>query len=310
MPGARATLTVLLLSELAFGAAGGDKGRFTITILAVVIPMSVARHRLPRAAILICTFVFLMIVIPYNEAYRNANRSGSEILSASQAISAAPGILQQTLTGQNPIKVVPNSVTYLTQRMREIDGPAIVMQRTPGQIAYSSPAQLIEEPLLDMVPRAVWPGKPVLATGYQFSQQYYELSASTYSSSAITPVGDLYRHGGWIPVIAGMFLLGCGVRVLNDVIDVRSNPHAIFLWLLLFPSLVTAEGDWATFWPASRRCCSFGCRPQVWLFSRGVRGERSRGHGDSISRAWWTGSHQAQGRLPPPFPPRCGGIQR
>ena len=55
-----------------------------------------------------------------------------------------------------------------------------------------------------------------------------------------------YRHGGSIPVIAAMFLLGCGVRLLDDAIDVRSNPHAIFLWLLLFPTLVTAEGDWAT----------------------------------------------------------------
>ena len=247
MPGARATLTVLFLSELAFGAAAGVKGSFIITILAVMIPMSAARHRLPRAAVLICIFVFLMIVIPFNQAYRSAARSGSATLSVSQAISAAPGILQQTLTGQNPIKVLPNSVTFLTQRMREIDNPAIVMQRTPGQIAYSSPAQLIEAPLLDMVPRAVWPGKPILATGYQFSQQYYGLPASLYTASAITPVGDLYRHGGWIPVIAGMFLLGCGVRLLDDVLDVRSNPHAIFLVLLLLPTLVTGEQDWATF---------------------------------------------------------------
>ena len=247
MPGARATLTVLFLSELAFGAAAGSKGNFIITILAVMIPMSAARHRLPRAAVLICIFVFLTIVTPFNEAYRNAARSGSATLSVSQAISAAPGILHQTLTGQNPIKVLPNSVIFVTQRIREIDSPAIVIQRTPGQIAYSSPAQLIEAPLLDMVPRVVWPGKPILATGYQISQQYYGLPASLYTSSAITPVGDLYRHGGWIPVIAGMFLLGCGVRLLNDVLDVRSNPHVIFLVLLLLPTLVTGEQDWATF---------------------------------------------------------------
>lgn len=247
MPGARATLTVLFLSELAFGAAAGGKGSFIITILAVVIPMTAARHRLPRAASIICIFVFFMIVIPFNQAYRSAARSGSASLSASQAISAVPGILQQTLASQNPAKMLPNSVTLLAQRMREIDSPAIIVQRTPGQIPYSSSAQLIEAPLLDMVPRAVWPGKPILTTGYQFGQQYYGLSASLYTSSAITPVGDLYRHGGWIPVIAGMFLLGCGVRLLDDALDARSNPHGIFLVLLLFPTLVTAEGDWATF---------------------------------------------------------------
>ena len=45
-------------------------------------------------------------------------------------------------------------------------------------------------------------------------------------------------------MIAGMFLLGCGVRLLDHVLDVRVNPHAVFLVLLLFPSLVKSEDDW------------------------------------------------------------------
>ena len=94
------------------------------------------------------------------------------------------------------------------------------------------------------VPRAIWYGKPILPSGYQFSHQYYGLPSTVYSSSAITPVGDLYRHAGWVPV--GMFLPGCGVRLLDDVLDVCGNPHAIFLVLLLFPSLVKAEDDWVT----------------------------------------------------------------
>jgi hypothetical protein len=79
------------------------------------------------------------------------------------------------------------------------------------------------------------------------SQQYYELPPSVYTSSSITPAGDLYRHGGWIPVIVGMFLLGCGVRLLDDVLDIRANPQAIFLVILLFPCLVKGEDDWVTF---------------------------------------------------------------
>ena len=43
-----------------------------------------------------------------------------------------------------------------------------------------------------------------------------------------------------------MFLLGCGVRLLDDVLDVRANPHAILLVLLLFPSLVKGEDDWGS----------------------------------------------------------------
>jgi threonine/homoserine/homoserine lactone efflux protein len=129
-------------------------------------------------------------------------------------------------------------------RIREIDSPAIIVQRTPTQIGFLSPAQLLEAPVAAIVPRAIWPGKPILDSGYQFGQTYYDVPTSVYTSYAITPAGDLYRHGGWIPVIVGMFLLGCVVRLLDDVLDVRANPHSIFLVLLLFPGLVKQENDW------------------------------------------------------------------
>jgi hypothetical protein len=244
--GARVTLAMLFLLELGFGAAAGGKQNFIITVLAVVIPMSAARRRLPKKAVIGGVLLFLMVIIPFNRAYRGVVRDGSAGLSPAQAFQAAPEIFRQTVSSDKTVTVVPASVTFLLQRVREIDSPAIIMQRTPGQVAFSSSVQLAEMPIAEIVPRAVWPGKPIVATGYQFSQQYYGLPATLYTSSAITPVGDLYRHGGWVPVIAGMFLLGCLVRLLDDVIDVRRNPHAIFLVLLFFPTLVKGEDDWAS----------------------------------------------------------------
>lgn len=246
LPGARVTLAVLFTFELVFGAAAGGKENFVIAVLAVVIPMSAARRRLPGLVVLACLLVFLAVVIPFNQAYRGAARDGSVTLTPSQALQEAPGILGQTLTGHSMLTVIPSSAVYLMQRIQEIDSPAIVLQRTPGQVPYTSPLQLAEAPVVDMIPRAIWSGKPILATGYQFSQEYYGLSTTLYTSSSITPVGDLYRHGGWVPVIVGMFLLGCGVRLLDDNLDVRTNPHAVFLVLLLFPSLVNGEQDWVT----------------------------------------------------------------
>jgi hypothetical protein len=43
-----------------------------------------------------------------------------------------------------------------------------------------------------------------------------------------------------------MFLLGGLVRVLDDTLDIRANPHPAFLVLLLFPDLVMAELDWVS----------------------------------------------------------------
>ena len=90
------------------------------------------------------------------------------------------------------------------------------MQRTPSEIPYRNPADLIIAPGVDLIPRIVWPGKPILATGYQMSQEYFQLPPQIYTASTISPQGDLYRHGGWIPLIIGSFLGGCGIRILDD----------------------------------------------------------------------------------------------
>lgn len=244
VPGARVTLAVLFLAEIAFGVASASKQDFIITILAVAIPFTAARRRLHKGLLAFTVLAFLLIIVPFTQAYRTAARNASGTLSASQALAAVPDILGQTIRTGNVTGVFSSSVTSMLTRIREIDSPAIIIQRTPGQIGFLSPVQLVEAPVVSLVPRALWPGKPILDTGYEFSQTYYELPSSVYTSSAITPVGDLYRHGGWIPVTAGMFLLGCGTRLFDDVMDVCGNPHSVFIFLLLFPILVNQEDDW------------------------------------------------------------------
>ena len=240
---ARITLAVLFIVELAFGAAAGGKQGFVIEVLAVAIPMSAARYRVPKMIIAGGILAFLVIIIPFNQAYRPVLQVNATPVSISQGIDEAPTVLRQ-VTSQNLFVTVGDSTTYLLQRIQEIEGPAIILQRTPGQIPFSSPVQLVETPLTYMVPRALWPGKPILETAYEFSRQYYEIPSTTVTASAISPIGDLYRHGGWIPVAVGMFIFGCGVRLLDDRLDIHTNSHAILLIILFFPSIVKGETDW------------------------------------------------------------------
>lgn len=280
LPGARATMVILFLVEIGFAAASGDKENFVLAVLAIAIPYTAARRRLPRAMLAVLGIIFLVIVIPFTQAYRNAARGTTVTLTAWQAFDEVPGILRGTLDSEgNLIAVLPGSIGYLLQRGQDIDSPAIIMQRTPGQIGFASPVDLVTGPLIALVPRAVWPGKPILATGYQFGQQYFEVPATVYSSTTITPIGDLYRHGGWVPVIAGMFLFGCGVRLLDDALDVRANPHAILLILLLFPSMVMSEQDWITLLAA------IPAYVLLWLLTVAITFRRQPG-GGAAGRPW------------------------
>ena len=243
-PGARVTLTVLFLAEIASGATAGGKQSFIIAVLAVAIPFTTARRKVHKALLIFSVLGFLVIIVPFNHAYRSTVRSASGTLSASQAVDAVPGILRQTVATGNIAGVFWSSADFILGRISEIESPAIIVQRTPSQVGFESPAQLVEAPIVDLVPRAVWPGKPIQDSGYQIGQIYFDTPSTIYTSFAVTPVADLYRHGGWIPVIVGMFLFGCGIRFLDEVIDVADNPHSVFLFLLLFPILVKQEDDW------------------------------------------------------------------
>jgi hypothetical protein len=245
-PRAWITLAALFAVTIVTGAIAGGKQSFIVAVLAVLIPRTIARRRLPAGALVAAVLFFLLLVIPFNLAYRASARSATTTLSTSQALAAAPVILGQVASSDLSPSALGKSANFLAQRIRSIDSPAIIIQRTPEQIPYSSPAELVEAPAVDLIPRILWPGKPVLAVGYQFSQQYLNLPSGIYTSSAITPEGDLYRHGGWFPLVAGMFLLGCGMRVLDDVTDVRRSVHGAFLIILLFPDTVQAATTWDT----------------------------------------------------------------
>jgi hypothetical protein len=244
MPRARATLILLVLAELVLSAVAGNKQGYIVAALAVLIPYSAVRRRLPKAVLVGLVLLFLAIIVPFNQSYRDAVRQSSATLTPQHAADVSPGILAQTVTSQNMLEVLPQSLDYMMQRVRQIDSPAIIIQRTPGQIKYANPVQLIEGSVAEIIPRELWPGKPIDVSGYQFNQQYFGTSPSLYTSTGETTIGSLYAHGGWIPVIAGMFVLGCGIRFLDDALDVHANPHAAVLVLLLFPVLIQGEEAW------------------------------------------------------------------
>jgi hypothetical protein len=239
------TLLVLFATAIAAGAIAGGKESFVVVILAVIIPHTVIRRRLPIGAIAAAVIFFLLIVVPFNHAYR-ASARGAVTLSTSQAVAAAPAIAGQVAATDVSAAVLGESASYLAERIRTIDTPAMIMQRTPSEIPYASPGDLLIAPVVDLIPRILWPGKPILAPGYQISQEYFDLPAAVYTSSDVTPEGDLFRHGGWLPLIVGMFLLGCVIRIIDEVADLRRSVHGAFLIILLFPGIVEAGTDCAT----------------------------------------------------------------
>ena len=121
------------------------------------------------------------------------------------------------------------------------------MQRTPSEIPYASPAQLLIAPVVDLIPRILWPGKPILAPGYQVSQEYYQLPPQVYTSSNVTPEGGPVPARRLVPADrrdVPARLRGSGSSTRSA--DLRRGVHGAFLIILLFPDIVQAGSDCAT----------------------------------------------------------------
>jgi hypothetical protein len=239
--GSRLTLWTLVGLEVVVGALAGGKQHFLLSVLAVLIPYGVLRGRLSLRILLAGALLFLWIAVPFNTAYRQVVRGETSTLSPAAAVTAAPAVMS-TVVSANPFgEVVAGSSLQMLQRVRMIDSVAITTQLTPETIPYRSPTEFASAPVVGLIPRAVWPDKPVLTTGYEFSQDYYGTSSDTYTSAGITPLGDLYRHGGPLTVLVGMLLLGMGARLFDSLFRPEVDPRAICFLLAFLPMLLRAD---------------------------------------------------------------------
>ena len=136
---ARLSLIVLFTAQIVMGAVAGGKGSFVIAVLAVVIPWTTAGRKPSNAAVTwlaVAAAAFLLIVIPFNQAYRATARGATGSLTPGQALSAAPGVLSQVLA--------PSALTAALPGIFALPGPAYPGNQQPSDhpAAHTKPDPL------------------------------------------------------------------------------------------------------------------------------------------------------------------------
>lgn len=243
-PGAAMLLAWIAGSQVALGLFSGGKEPVILQFVALVVGYS-ARGRLRLVPMVVAGLVALFIVTPFITTYRAAVLTSSGRLTPTQALGSIDftALFTDSAGGTG---AGGSSQQAAAARLSRIGDVAVIVTKTPSTVPFVSPLELLSGPVLGFVPRSIWPGKPVLDAGYQANIEYYGTPPSVHSSAALTPYGDLYRHGGIIVVICGMALLGMFVRVVDDRggPDATSDPRAAFLPMLLFATLVKQEIDY------------------------------------------------------------------
>lgn len=229
-------------SQVALGLFAGTKEAAVVQFVALVIGYSVP-GKLRLGPVVATGLIAMFIVTPFVTAYR------SELVTASGRLTPAEALQSvdyASLFGSATSDGSQGSGDPAAQRLSRIGDVAIIVSQSPSPVPYVTPTDFMAGPLLGFIPRSVWPGKPVLDAGYQANIAYYHTPPSVYSSAALTPYGDLYRHGGITIVILGMLVLGIFVRVIDDRDGpvVTGDPRMLFLPMLFFTTLVKQETDY------------------------------------------------------------------
>ena len=241
------TLSVLVLFEVTIGLLGATKESFVIVGLAVAIPIGLLRERrIPVVPLVAGALVFIFFVTPFVTDLRDDVRGSSGRLTTSEALLVGLDRLESSL--RSPVSGTAESLDQVARRIRLIDNQIVIMQKTPDQFPYHPIRELALAPLTGLVPRVVWPDKPLRLSGLEFYKTYY--SGEGISSSALTYQGSAYLYGGLLPELAAMLLLGYGVRAIDESRFRLDRMRFGLLALILFVPVVKQELEITTLWAA------------------------------------------------------------
>ena len=238
---ARAFFLLALAVELPVGLLTGMKSDFILMMFAIVPVLAIGTGRFPTKTLAGAAVVLLLLVFPFVTTYREIARGGAIELGPSQAFERAPDLIAGIYTQRSAVEILGTASESLVQRLAQVNNVAIIVQKTPSDIPYTSMSEVLGAPLLGFIPRFIWPDKPVLDVGYRFSQEYFGVPPTIYSSAAIPPAGDLYRHGGLLVVAVGMASFGVAARFVDRRLHPRTGLRNALYFIPFFVALVNLE---------------------------------------------------------------------
>lgn len=229
---------------LALGLLTGMKESFVGTAIAVGIPFLLGNSRRRVLPIVAAVLAFTLVVTPIVTGLRVAVRGGSGALDVKTALSVG---IKKITSGSETFSAgsEPSGGVSTLTRVRLVDNLALIYTKTPSQLPYRSVDELLAAPVTGLVPRALWPSKPVNISGLDFYRQYY--GGTALSSSAITLEGSLFLYGGTLALLFGMLIVGALMRGLDEAMRVWESPQGAFLFVVVGIIVVKQELDVAGF---------------------------------------------------------------
>jgi hypothetical protein len=131
---------------------------------------------------------------------------------------------------------------FIDRQMGVAFMPGLIMARTPSTFPYEGFGQFFTIPAY-ILPRFLWPGKPIISRGVWFSITYLEDSEETRSSTGMTIFGEGYLFTGWFGTVFASVMVGLGLALLyRNTVAVGLIP----IYLGLLPKFLDVETEFTT----------------------------------------------------------------
>lgn len=189
-----------------------------------------------------------LVAVPVVEQYRGL--IALKAFDAHSPTGAAQAVLSsiQDSWGTDPGGATQVLLDKLTVRQALVAQTlGLVVSETPSVIPFWGSERLFAIPI-DVLPRILWPDKPILNTGVYFAVNYLGAPRDTTSSAAFTIFGDLYVSAGWGATVAGMLVLGAVSAVLYQALKSvplrRADYNVPALYIALAVGMMDVEGSY------------------------------------------------------------------
>jgi hypothetical protein len=236
----RIVFWISLIGSIGFGGISGMKSEIVAPLLCLVIVYGITRGRIPRTAFLLP--LLLVPIYPFVTAYRENLNSGyrdqvntleglKAVLTKSFADATQSRISTSDQAGET-FNQAAERLSLLTD-LRDIVG-------LPDPSLLNGDAKIWLAPLYPLIPRFLWRDKPVLNKGVRLSEA---LGRPSTTSSAVTPIGDLYSLYGTYGVAVGMLIYGMGLQLYMNWVGGAKSEKGIFIYISMLIPLIGLEQD-------------------------------------------------------------------
>jgi hypothetical protein len=229
----------LLLLQFAGGLLNASKVGFVLPkLIAVVFIYALFRDRIPLKWILMFLIAITMSFLIVDQVRRLSSQTATETDAVALLVE---GIRE---TSENLNGSSSSALDRFARRTREIENVAVVLRDTPRVLPHTNGNEIPEAVAVALVPRVLWPGKPIFDPERKFPQLYLKQAPASRSSTGPSHFGDLYRNFGLLGVVLGMGLLGALFAFLGRLTE-TGGVRTLFIIAFAFTVLTRSEDSLA-----------------------------------------------------------------